>query len=700
VNLSSARAGASHRDFTAHAAEELAAFHEIAKGLIDRLDVQGVLETILARATALAGTSDGFLYLAEGDELVVRLGFGKFRDEVGYRLARGEGLAGRVFETGEPLAVDDYQAWEGRRRDFDDHPFHAMVGVPLRASGRVAGVIGISHPELGKSYTASEVEVLRRFADLASLALENARLFTAADEGQTRFRSLVGNIPGAIYQATFDGAWSIRFMSDTMEELCGYPPEDFTTGRRTVESLIHPDDHAAVMAEFDVALRSLEPYILEYRVIHRDGSIRHVHERSRGIAGPGSTILLDGSLFDVTERRRAEETRTHLAAIVESSHDAIYGTGPDRTITSWNASAARIYGYTAEEVLGRPVSMLVADAADPEARRISDQVFGTGESVVIETVRRRKDGSLFDASLTVAPVKDGAGNVVGTSAVLRDVTERKRIEAERDRLLATEQETRAAAESARSELAKQNERLRELDHLKDEFIALISHELRTPLTSIRGYIDLILEDGSLTADQRRFLEIADRNSDRLLRLVGDLLLVAQLEAGNLELEPAPINLAAIAGDSLVAALPGAEAKQIDLILEAENVQVLGDSVRLGQVLDNLVSNAIKFTQEGGRVVVQVEARGGEAILEIRDSGIGIAPSDQPFLFDRFFRTAEATQSAIQGTGLGLTITKALVEAHGGSISVSSEEGSGTTFRVALQLERDAAPARDLAGAAS
>jgi signal transduction histidine kinase len=289
-------------------------------------------------------------------------------------------------------------------------------------------------------------------------------------------------------------------------------------------------------------------------------------------------------------------------------------------------------------------------------------------------------------------VFDADGTVVGWQGTDRDVTHRIQAERDRERLLAVEQEARAYAEAAQRDLAAQNERLRELDRLKDEFIALVSHELRTPLTSIRGYTELLLdgEAGKLTGDQRQFLGVVERNAHRLLHLVGDLLFLAQVEAGKLVLDIGALDLGNVASESVEAARPQAEAKDITLTLATGPVPLIaGDHARIAQLLDNLVSNAIKFTPEGGRVDVRIRTVKNRAVLEVRDSGMGIPAGEQEFLFQRFFRTSSATEQAIQGTGLGLAISKAIVEAHSGRITVASEEGAGTTFRVTLPLHRHA-----------
>jgi signal transduction histidine kinase len=247
-----------------------------------------------------------------------------------------------------------------------------------------------------------------------------------------------------------------------------------------------------------------------------------------------------------------------------------------------------------------------------------------------------------------------------------------------------EKRARSEAENAQRLLAEQNRQLFEADRLKDEFVALISHDLRTPLTSIIGYLELTLDDTNVTDEQRTYLNIVERNAERLLHLVNDLLFVARLEAGELDLHPDELDLVSIVRQSVAEAEPRAAAKGIDLSCDAEGpVPVRVDKGRMFQLLDNLVSNAIKFTPEGGDVRVSVGPANGVARLEVVDTGIGIPPDEQHHLFQRFFRTSTADDQQIPGTGLGLYIARAIVEAHGGSISVRSELGEGTSFEVEL-----------------
>jgi signal transduction histidine kinase len=230
------------------------------------------------------------------------------------------------------------------------------------------------------------------------------------------------------------------------------------------------------------------------------------------------------------------------------------------------------------------------------------------------------------------------------------------------------------------------ERARELMRLRDEFVATVSHELRTPLTSIMGYLELISDDSfaARTPEQETFLGVVQRNAERLRRLVSDLLLVAEAKDRKLDLDVHDVDLGRLVSECVEAAKPAADAKGIELTVDHGPPQHLkGDPVRLAQLMDNLVSNAIKFTPQGGQVSVRAASRNGDAVLEVTDSGTGISEADQTQLFNPFFRTQSATAQAIPGTGLGLTITKAIVDAHKGTIDVRSVVGRGTTFNVVL-----------------
>jgi signal transduction histidine kinase len=258
---------------------------------------------------------------------------------------------------------------------------------------------------------------------------------------------------------------------------------------------------------------------------------------------------------------------------------------------------------------------------------------------------------------------------------------------------ARERSARADAEQAQRLLAAQNERLVEADRLKDEFVALISHDLRTPLTSIMGYIELSLDDDldvPLDSERRSYLEVVSRSSTRLLRLVDDLLFVARLQSGRLDLARTQLDLNEIARQSAQEARARADTKAIELLVQSDGaVPIDGDRGRIFQLLDNLVSNAVKFTPDGGSVEIRVSRDGG-AILEVCDTGVGFSEEEAARVFERFYRTDAAVERQIPGTGLGLFIAHAITDAHGGRISAHPREGGGAVFRVRLPLAESSA----------
>jgi PAS domain S-box-containing protein len=410
---------------------------------------------------------------------------------------------------------------------------------------------------------------------------------------------------------------------------------------------------------------------------------RQLHVRNRQLLDQASDLE-----HALAERNEAQESVAQLAAIVEASDDAITRTARDGTVLTWNPGAERLFGWAAAEVVGRPLAVVVPPSRMSELSSVARRI-NAGQGVEDhETHGLRKDGTEVAVSLTVSPIRDDSGRVTGAAVIARDITHLKRQQSQLEALLAKERVARAEAEGAQQALAEQNERLRELDRLKDEFIALVSHELRTPLTSIHGYLELLIDGGAgdLSAEQERFLTVVQRNSKRLMQLVGDLLFMAQVEAGKLELDLEEVDLRELVGDSIEAARPIAAERQIEVVAKVgKTPSMLGDRSRLSQVLDNLISNALKFTPASGRVSVKVKVAGDEAVVEIADTGVGIPSGEQDRLFERFFRSSNVTEQAIPGTGLGLTIAKTIVERHEGTISIESVEGEGTTVRVRLPV---------------
>jgi signal transduction histidine kinase len=323
--------------------------------------------------------------------------------------------------------------------------------------------------------------------------------------------------------------------------------------------------------------------------------------------------------------------------------------------------------------------------------------------------------SLIAAGIAVSFTAHGAGpfvsespdasflqaqTFVGTAAVtalllgaVRAEQQRAQHKLERAREALEGKVRERTADLARSnqELAATSVRLLELDRMKDEFVATVSHDLRTPLASIVAYVEPLAsgEEGELSDGQRHFLSVIGRNADRLGRLVDDLLFVAQIDSGGFLFERTEVDVAAVAAECVEAAAPQAEKSGVALGLDArDNVPpLLADRARLGQLLDNLVSNALKFTPEGGRVEVRVFSPEGRVVVEVADTGIGIPAGERRHLFERFYRASSSMERSVPGTGLGLAIAKAIADGHEGRIGIESEEGVGTTFRVELPIGR-------------
>ncbi|HEY7047298.1 MAG TPA: ATP-binding protein [Jatrophihabitantaceae bacterium] len=383
---------------------------------------------------------------------------------------------------------------------------------------------------------------------------------------------------------------------------------------------------------------------------------------------PITAAIVGGTTYRLVA---AERARTALVSSVLSAatQQSIIATNPDGLITVFNTGAERMFGYSAKEMIGVSTPVVLHDQ-DEVAERAAElgvepgfDVFSVrarqGEADTQEWTYVRRDGSRLQVSLSVTPIHDDTGELRGFIKIGTDVTERRASE-----------------------------------RLKDDFVALVSHELRTPLSSIIGYLEVIFDDdtGPLTPRQRQFLEVVDRNARRQLRLVSDLLFVSQVDAGRVRLDIDEVDLTALAKASIEAAQPRAKAAGVTLQLRADDAtMLLGDADRLGQIFDNLLTNAIKFSPAGGQVDVRLSSTVDAVEVEVSDSGIGIAEVDQQRLFTRFFRAATATDRAIPGIGLGLTIVKAIVDAHRGTVSVTSVEGRGTTFTVSLPRSGAAGP---------
>jgi PAS domain S-box-containing protein len=373
------------------------------------------------------------------------------------------------------------------------------------------------------------------------------------------------------------------------------------------------------------------------------------------------------------DRVRVHEAQARLAAIVDSSDDAIVSAGLDGTVQSWNAGAERMLGYAATEMVGRSMAILVPPERQEDRAPVA-ALLARGERVKpFDTVRLHKDGRPVDVSVAMSGIYDGDGRAVGVSTVARDITDRKRVEAQRNRIRALDAE---------------NQRIQDASRLKNEFLANMSHELRTPLNAVIGFASLMHDGrvGPISDEQKEYLGDILASSRHLLRLINDVLDLAKVEAGRLVLKPESVSLGPLIAEVLDA-LASATMDQgvaVSVHVDPELGELVTDARAIKQILFNYLSNAIKFTPRGGSVALSVLPDGAtHFLIEVADTGIGIAAADLLRLFVAFQQLDSGAAKHYQGAGLGLALTKRIAQAMGGDVSVASEPGRGSRFLARL-----------------
>ncbi len=374
----------------------------------------------------------------------------------------------------------------------------------------------------------------------------------------------------------------------------------------------------------------------------------------------------DGQLFgvvlifrDITERYEADRTRNWLAAIVESSDDAIASKTLDGIVTTWNKGAQGLFGYSAEEIIGKPITTIIPPELHEQERQILARLRAGDRIDHFDTVRVRKDGSVIEISLTVSPIRDGSGNIVGASKVARDITQRKRLERE----------------------------LQLIDRRKDEFLATLAHELRNPLAPIRTATDIIGRT-ALTPSARTACDIVQRQVAQISRLVDELIDVARINTGRINLVREPLNVPEVLAMAIESCQPELESKGHALRMSVPDapVVVLGDRVRLAQVFTNILGNAIKYTSSPGSIEIDVRAEHNRAVISIKDDGIGIDPARLGDVFELFCQLDRSYDDRASGLGIGLALARRLVHMHDGEIAAQSRgAGTGSQFVVQLPL---------------
>ena len=373
--------------------------------------------------------------------------------------------------------------------------------------------------------------------------------------------------------------------------------------------------------------------------------------------------LENAELYD-----EVNKSKVYIENLVENAADLIITTDLDDRILTWNRGAEVLFGYDKDEVIGKHLSILLPPERFHELEEMRAKVQISGALRDIEIRSKKKDGVMIYLSLSVSPVRDLDGKIVGFLRVAKDITEKKRYE----------------------------RRLKELDKMKSDFVSNVSHELRTPLTSIKGSVDNMLDGltGSLNEKQIRYLNRIKSNTDRLSRLINDLLDLSRIESGHVEVRPTNLPLTALAEEVAehMKALAAEKLIRIEIPPADPKVTAWADRDKVTQVLMNLISNAVKFTPRDGKITVALEKNGSDYIqISVADTGPGILPEERNRIFSKFYQVANIDKQKPKGSGLGLAISKALVEMHGGKIWMESEVGKGSTFYFTLPAQQPFKP---------
>jgi PAS domain S-box-containing protein len=489
-----------------------------------------------------------------------------------------------------------------------------------------------------------------------------------------RLRITLASIGDAVICTDVD--FRVTYLNGVAETLTGWPQSEAVG--RLLTDLFHIVNEFSRQPAENPALRALRDGVVVGLANHtiliaRDGTERPIDDSAAPIldqsGAPVGVVLV---FRDITERRRAEEAQARLAAIVESSQDAIISKTLDGVIRTWNTGAERLLGYSAEEVTGRSITLIVPPELLDEERDILARL-ARGERIEhYETVRMTKDGRRLNISLTISPIRDKSGTIIGASKIARDVTERKQSE-----------------EALRTALAA----LKDADRRKDEFLALLAHELRNPLAPLRNGLQvmrLAAGNADLVARSR---DMMDRQLSHMVRLIDDLLDISRIGSNKMELRCSPVLLADVVNSAVETARPVLEAagQEMTVSLPPEPVRLDADLTRLAQVVGNLLNNSAKYTEPGGHIWLTAQREGDHVRISVRDTGIGIPASALRTIFDLFSQVDRPMERSAGGLGIGLALVKGLVEMHGGTVEAESPgQGQGSTFTVRLPVLEDRA----------
>ncbi|MDQ1301604.1 MAG: hypothetical protein QG637_1526 [Chloroflexota bacterium] len=636
-----------------------ALLNQIRTALASELELTTLLHTTVETVARTFGYSLVSLYLLQDATLTLQhqVGYGRVIAEIPIT----QGVMGRVIRTGAPVLLTDVTT---------DPAFLDAIGgicseicVPLHDRGQIVGVLNVESLQ-DVRLSEADLQLMIAVAEHVNVAIGRARLYTEVRESAQQYRSVVENVKEVIFQIDLHGNWT--FLNPAWTSLTGFTVAE-SLGQPFV-SFVDSDDRSALTGDFVglIALKQKD-YQGELRYIAADGSTRWVEAHAQlKYREDGGFSGAFGVLTDVSERRLAEQElarqRDFALQIMNNMAQGLAVTGSDETFEYVNPAFSRMLGRAPEILIGqKPKDYTLPE--DWAALEDAWQRCSQGVSSIYETRLRRFDGSILYALITGAP-RTRDGRVIGSIIVVTDLTERKRME---------------------EALALARDQALEASRLKSEFLATMSHEIRTPMNSILGMTELLL-DTELTLEQKELAEGAQDAAQALLAIIDDILDFSKIEAGKLVFEDVEFDLAKVIQKATDLLSAKAQAKNLELrvLIAAEAPQwVRGDPFRLRQVLVNLISNSVKFTNRG-EIVVEVAL---ESLTEkyaglyfsVTDTGIGLSETARRRLFQPFTQADGSVTRRYGGTGLGLAICKRLVEMMGGEIGADGAEGQGAVF---------------------
>lgn len=499
---------------------------------------------------------------------------------------------------------------------------------------------------------------------------------TRATERREIFRVTLRSIGDAVI--TTDTQGRVTYVNEVAQSLTGWSAQDALG--QPLERVFHIVNEVTRRPVENPATRALREGIVVGLANHtvllkKDGSECPIDDSAapiqdeQGHVSGCVLIFRDVTVQRLIERDKATQLHTArlLASIVETSNDAIISKSLDGTIQSWNAAAERLFGFTAEDAIGRHISLVIPPERLVEEERIIASLRAGQRIEHFETERVRSDGQRIFVSLTISPLKDDAGQVIGASKIVRDVTERKRLE-DNLRVLAAN--------------------LSENDRRKNEFLATLAHELRNPLAPMSNMLELVKRSDGDREILKRAYETIERQLGQMVRLVDDLLDWNRITHDRLELRRSEVELSSVIQQAVEVARPLIDAAGHKLIVELpdEPIHLDADRTRLAQVFGNLLNNSSKYTRSGGSIWVTAKSVDHEVVVTVKDNGAGIPPDKLNSIFDMFMQVDRTADRSQGGLGIGLTLVKRLVEMHGGTIEPRSEgEGMGSEFIVRLPV---------------